>query len=256
MAKCDGRSSTPVTQAELLMKRGDFGDAVHKFNAHLPTPKRRHRSARHNVLGVRLDKVADDVTQQLKLEVKSAAGQNWSQVESDVVRTGLVAQFNKLQSAQDKLHIQPGDKITAVNHSSDCANMLEQLHPKPNDEALKVTLSIERDRPGVLVPQLPSPLARPSRPLSGPAKLLLDGRSKRRPSLPVLPTKCEDHKQSLSECSTRCSSSRCSLAISECSTRSSSRCSSRASTPRNWTNPLQESPVAFMSRIRSIDIKF
>merc|ERR1719160_1764223 len=99
--------------------------------------------------------------------------------------------------------------------------MLEQLHPKPNHGAPQVTLSIERDRPGVLVPQLPSPLARPSRPLSRPAKLI-DGHSKRRPSLPpVLPTTCDKRKPSISECSTR-SSSRYSLAISECSTRSSS----------------------------------
>eukprot|EP00746_Dinoflagellata_sp_MGD_P138519 gnl/MRDRNA2_/MRDRNA2_72159_c0_seq2.p1 gnl/MRDRNA2_/MRDRNA2_72159_c0~~gnl/MRDRNA2_/MRDRNA2_72159_c0_seq2.p1 ORF type:complete len:236 (+),score=7.60 gnl/MRDRNA2_/MRDRNA2_72159_c0_seq2:187-894(+) len=235
------------------MKRGDFGDAVHKFNACLPTPRRSHRSARHNVLGVRLDKITDDFTQQVKLKVVPAVGQDWSQVESDVVRPGMVAQWNKLQNGQDELRIQAGDNITAVNHSSHSANMLEQLRPKSNQETAHVTLSIERDRPGVLLPQLPSPLARPSRPLSRPAKSLP---SKRQTALPpVLPMTCEKRKPSISECSTR-SSSRCSLALSECSTRESSRSSSRESSPRNWTNPLQESPMAFMSRNRHIDVNF
>jgi len=182
---------TPA-QAELLQKRCELGQALDSFDARLPTPRRTH-----DRLGVQLNRVSDD-----KLEITSAADEN------DVVRPGLVAQWNKLQDKldkhqQSKLRIKPGDRITAVNHSPDYMGMLEQL-----DQAPRVTLSIERDRVGVLTPIANLSAASQSRPPK-----LTDGLSSRRPSeltmLPPLPSvKCDNCRSgcsmpSISEGSTR-----------------------------------------------------
>lgn len=168
------------SQADLLQRRGDLAAARDRFNACLP-PRRGHRLARHNRLGVRLDFVSDD-KQQCKLEVLTAGD------ETEAVRPGVVDNWNKLRTeqAQPKLRIIPGDKITAVNHSSE--RMLEQI-----DTASHMTLSIERDRPGILIPLPSLPSISQSR-----------HRSSSRPSLPRLPSmNCDKRKLSLSECSTR-----------------------------------------------------
>lgn len=188
------RSRTPVTpvipasprQAQLLQTRGELQGALLKFEACLPTPRR--TSGR---LGVKLNRIDDD-----KLEIATAADEN------DVVRPGLVAEWNKQQAkhAHQRLRIRPGDRITAINHSPDYISMLEEL-----DQAPHVTLSIERDRPGVLLPGFrPGGLSLTSQ--SRPSEKS-DGLSSRRPLLPPLPpVKCEKpgaRRPSISESSTR-----------------------------------------------------
>lgn len=124
-----------AAQAELLKRRGQLLGALDSFDAGLPTPRRTQRR-----LGVQLQRISND-----KLVVASAADEN------DVVRPGCVAEWNKLHNVMDhleaKLRIQPGDRITAVNHSPDYISMLEEI-----DQAPRIVLSIERDRPGVLAP--------------------------------------------------------------------------------------------------------
>merc|ERR1711871_1551369 len=97
-----------------------------------------------------------------------------------IVRPGLVNHWNKLQTeqAQPKLRIQPGDRITAVKHSSEYKNMLEQLGKAP-----RLTLSIERDREhGVLTPVPNLSSAHQKHPVSQ-----IDGLASRQRSLPSLP---------------------------------------------------------------------
>lgn len=151
------------------------------------------RLARHSRLGIRLDRIFND-KQQVNLKVATAADENGVDT---IVRPGLVNHWNKLQTeqAQPKLRIQPGDRITAVNHSSEYKNMLEQLGKAP-----RLTLSIERDREhGVLTPLPNLSSAHQKHPASQ-----IDGLASRQRSLPSLPPmKCDKHKLSISECSTR-----------------------------------------------------
>lgn len=136
MATCRSRTPsrrTQAIQAHLMKQRGEVGGALLKFDAILPTPRRKQSR-----LGVRLRRVSDG-----KLEVVTAGDEN------DAVRPGCIAEWNKLHAnrSQTKLRIIPGDRITAVNHSLDYISMLEEL-----DQASHMTLSIERDEPGVLTP--------------------------------------------------------------------------------------------------------
>jgi len=109
-----------------MKQRGELGGALVKFDAALPTPRRRQSR-----LGVQLQRIPDG-----KLEVASAADEN------DFVRPGCVAEWNKKHTnqSQAKLRIRPGDRIIAVNQSPDYISMLEEI-----DQAPRMILSIERE---------------------------------------------------------------------------------------------------------------
>jgi len=183
--KAIGPSRTPPAQAELLQKRCELGQALDRFDACLPTPRRTHSR-----LGVQLNRVSDG-----KLQIATSADEN------DIVRPGLVAEWNKLQDKHlQSKRIQQGDRIAAVNHSPDYFRMMEEL-----DQAPRITLTIERDRPGVWMPMANlSATSQSWRPKS------IDGLSSRGPMLPPLPPmKCEKQHgfgsgtSSISEGSTR-----------------------------------------------------
>jgi len=166
-----------------MKQRGELGGALMRFDASLPTPRR--MTGR---LGVRLQRVSDG-----KLEVITGPDEN------DVARPGCVAEWNKLHAdySQTKLRIRPGDRITAVNHSPDYMSMLEEI-----DQAPRMTLSIERDRPGVMQPAQPVSESKVQT-----VKKIEEGLASRRPLLPpISPIKTGTRRpsfNSISEGSTR-----------------------------------------------------